>query len=127
MTTTTVDDLVPPTFCLPGLTFRGQVTGSEFSITAQNANGAVQLAWPAGTQPTPESGTVTVHSPTSRSATESHAKACFVLGGPCFAELQTAAFRDQFETPLLTGDMRLVCLLLAQAHDEVFAGTRVTA
>ncbi|MEV4052997.1 hypothetical protein AB0J55_17575 [Amycolatopsis sp. NPDC049688] len=123
--TTTVDELVPSTFWLPGLNFRGQVTGTEFSITAQNANGAVQLAWPAGTVPTLESGTVTVHSPTSRGVPESYAKVCLMLRGPCYAELQTAAFRDQFEMPLRTGDMRLVCMLLAQLHDDVFAGTRV--
>lgn len=124
--TTTVDTLVPPSFYVPGLTFRGQVTGSEFSITAQNADGAVQLAWPAGTHPTLESGTVTVHAPASRGVPESYIERCRVLAGPCFAELQTAVFRDQFATPLLTGDMKLVCALLAQVHDEVFADNRVT-
>lgn len=125
--TTTVDQLVPPTFYVPGLSFRGQVTGGDLSITAQNANGAVQLTWPAGTHPTPESGTVTVHAPASRGVPESFTKRCFVLGGPCFSELRASAFRDQFEVPLLTGDMKLVCALLAQVHDEVFAGTQVTA
>jgi hypothetical protein len=125
--TTTVDALVPSTFYMPGLNFWGQVNGSEFSITAQNGHGAVQLAWPAGTHPTVESGTVTVHSPTSRSVPESYIDRCRVLGGPCFAELKTSVFRDQFAVPLATGDMKLVCALLAQVHDEVFAGTRVTS
>lgn len=124
---TTVDELVPPTFYMPGLNFRGQAAGSEFSITAQNANGAVQLAWPAGTQPTTESGTVTVHSPTSRGVPESYIERCRELAGPCFAELKTAVFREQFATPLATGDMKLVCALLAQVHDEVLVATRVPA
>jgi hypothetical protein len=50
--TTTVDDLVPKTFYIPGLSFRGQIADGEFSIIAHNANGAVQLSWPVGDDPT---------------------------------------------------------------------------
>jgi hypothetical protein len=118
--TTTVDDLVPKTFYIPGLNFRGQVNNVAVSIIAQNANGAVELSWLRGFKPT-DTGSVTVHSTTSRAVAESFAQDCMVLGGPCFGQLLTAAFRDQFATPVGIGDMRLVCVLLAQWHDECFA------
>jgi len=124
--TTTVDDLVPKTFYIPGLSFRGQISDGEVSITAHNANGAVQLSWPVGDDPGPAGGMVTVHSPKSRPGIpESFVGNCALLGSRCYATASTEAYTNEFRPQLATGDMRLVCVLLAQWHDEVFAAGQV--
>lgn len=119
--TTTVDELVPPTFYIPGLSFRGQIVDGEVSIIAHNANGAVQLSWPVGDDPGPAGGMVTVHSPKPRRGTrESFVGNCALLGSRCYATASTDAYTTEFRPQLATGDMRLVCVLLAQWHDECF-------
>ncbi|MFB9687674.1 hypothetical protein [Amycolatopsis plumensis] len=120
--TTTVDELVPSTFYIPGLSFRGQIADGDLSIIAHNANGAVQLAWTCGDDPAPADGLVTVHSPTSRPVVaQDFTEDCTVLGGACYATASTTAYIQGFRPLLLGGDMRLVCVLLADWHDECFA------
>jgi len=117
-----VDDLVPKTFYILGLSFRGQITDGELSIIAHNARGAVQLSWPCGDDPAPADGQVAVHSPTSRPMVAQHfTEDCTVLGGSCYAEASAMAYTLGFRSLLLGGDMRLVCVELAAWHDECFA------
>jgi len=125
--TTTVDDLVPKTFYIPGLSFRGQIADGTMSIIAHDANGAVQLAWSCGDDdPAPAAGLVTVHSPLPRVAPGvAFVGNCVVLGGKCYAAASKAGYTNEFRPVLATGDMRLVCVLLAQWHDEVFAAGQV--
>lgn len=128
--TTIVDNLVPKTFYIPGLYFRGQIADGDVSIIAHNADGAVHLMWLAGDNPAPHTGALLIHSAQSRTVAgkgESFAKVCKVLGGRCYATADTATYRQTFRQLLLDGDMRAVCRELAGWHGEVFAGTRVTA
>lgn len=125
--TTTVDDLVPTTFYIPRLNFRGQIADGELSIIAHNANGAVQLTWPCGDDPAPDGGMVTVHSARPRIAPGvGFVGNCDLLGGKCWESGSTDAYRSEFRPALSTGDMRLVCVLLAQWHDEAFVAAQVT-
>jgi hypothetical protein len=128
--TTTVDELVPSTFYIPGMSFRGQIADGDVSIVAHNALGAVHLMWLAGDNPAPRTGALLVHSARPRTLAglgESYAKVCKVLGGRCYATLSTLIYRREFRPLLAAGDMRAVCRELAGWHAEVFAGTRVTA
>ncbi|RSD21973.1 hypothetical protein [Amycolatopsis eburnea] len=128
--TTTADDLVPTTFFIPGLRFRGQLADGDFAIIAHNALGAVELSWLSCGNPAPRSGQLIIHSGQSRTVAgldESFTKVCKVLGGRCYATTSTARYRETFRPLLATGDMRAVCRELAGWHAEAFAGTRVTA
>ncbi|MGW3992408.1 hypothetical protein ACWEF6_02865 [Amycolatopsis sp. NPDC004772] len=125
--TTTVDTLVPATFYIPGLSFRGQINDGDVSIIAHNANGAIQLAWPAGDDPAPPGGMVTTHSPHRRPGPGvGFVGNCLVLGGRCWATGSTTAYTDGFRHLLHAGDMRMVCRVLADWHDETFAARPVT-
>lgn len=120
--TTTVDELVPPSFYVPGLSFRGQIADGDVSIIAHNANGAAQLSWKSGSDPAPAKGMLIVHSPHSlETRSESITKACAILGGPCFATAFTTLYVDGFRHLLATGNMHAVCDELADWHDAMFA------
>ena len=124
---TTLDDIRPEMLFVPGLRFWGQARDGRIGIVCQNALGAVEVWTAAGLEYPPPLGEVVSHSPAPRPGHEM-TMGCSVLGGAmCFTRRSLTAYRDVFEPLLRVDDTRAVLAALAQWHDDLFAGTRVTA
>lgn len=121
---TTLDTLNTEALYVPGLRFWSSAEHpSRFGLVAQNARGAVEI-WHARKDPTV--GAVVAHLPQPREGYEL-AMGCTFLGGPCFTRDSFPAYSGDFLPLITAGRDEDVLKQLAAWHDQVFAGTRVTA
>lgn len=120
---TTLEAINPDALYVPGLRFWKRTTTTQHVAIAQNANGAVEI-WHALRDDSV--GQVLAHAPHQRDGYHL-AEGCTILGGRCYCKDSFAGYTFDFLPLLLAGDDRAVLKLLADWHDQVFAGTRVTA
>lgn len=119
----TLNEIDPEALYVPGLRFWKQTAPTRHGVICQNTNGAVEI-WHALRDPAV--GQVLAHSPVQRGGHQLTME-CSILGGRCFSKDSFAGYRVDFLPLLVAEDDRAVLKLLADWHDKVFSGTRVTA
>lgn len=120
---TTLDTLNLEALYVPGMRFWRNHLDVRVGVIAQNANGAVEI-WHAGKDT--DVGQVLAHSHTTREGYEESLE-CTILGGTCYSKGSFIAYGTDFRPLLFAHVDAAVLQLLADWHDQCFAGTRVTA
>lgn len=119
----TLAEINPEALYVPGLRFWTQTTETRHGLICQNANGAVEI-WHALRDLTV--GQVLAHSPHQRDSYDLTME-CSILGGRCYSKDSFPGYTLDFLPLLRAEDDRAVLKLLADWHDQVHAGTRVTS
>lgn len=119
----TLDTLNTEALYVPGMRFWKKTFERRLGAIAQNANGAIEI-WHALRDA--EVGQVIGHSPKPLDGYELTME-CTILGGTCYSKESFTAYSLDFFPLMQAGDDEAVLKQLAAWHDQVFAGTRVTA
>jgi hypothetical protein len=120
---TTLDTLRTDALYVPGIRFWGHAANHRYAIIAQNTNGAIEL-WHAMRDRSV--GQVLAHSPKPIDGYDLTME-CSILGGLCYSRESFIAYSNDFYPLLVAGEDQAVLKLLAEWHDETFAGRAVTA